>query len=215
MAVAIASPGHACGPFPNVNTWRDGRSGIESRRLGIRHRISVGGREDHQHDVSGLHRVSGDRRVARDEATRVLNGRIVAHHFTNDRRELAEIRTARAVGPVSTQCHQGVPDQPGGGFVRLRQKTDAVGDDVLALGAARARDFSIQIAEQGERRRATARVQQRSEGLEHLGGRGGPARQPLARRGGRDALREGAHQRGRVSQPARRHPEQAGEYVRR
>ena len=206
--------GARVGPDAERERLTRGPARVECRRLRVRPRISVGAREDHEHHVGSFHGLPRDDGILREEATRVLDGRVVAHDLADDGLELIAVRLAcHARLPVTTERHERIADQAGRRLVSLRHKTNPVGDDVLTIGAAHARDLSIEIAEQGRWARR-ASVQQRPKRVEQMLGRGVASRQLVARRRGSDAPREVAdHGRG-TGEHVRRHAEQAGEDVR-
>src|SRR5439155_6907879 len=98
--------------------------------------------------------------------------------------------TRRSPVLLTPEDHERIADQAGGRLVGLRQKADAIGDDVLAIRAARASDLALELAEQGRAASRGANVEQRPKRVEQLAGRGASARQLFARRRRRDASGE-------------------------
>ena len=68
------------------------------------------------------------------------------YDLSDDRPQPAVDRSTRDQSvPMSPQRHEGVADQAGRGLVRLGQKPDGVGNDVVGLAVAGARDLSPKI----------------------------------------------------------------------
>ena len=62
---------------------------VELRRIRIHGRIAVGGREDDEDRVARAQLDAGDIPIARDEASRVLDRRVVTKDLENHRRDRA------------------------------------------------------------------------------------------------------------------------------
>ncbi len=105
------------------------------RRLGIGKRITVGSGKDDQNSIPFVHRLTSKYSGSAYESSCILGGRIKPQDFFNDITDqiwfgLEPLTHVR----VGSKCNEGVSDQTGRCFIRLRKKAYAVCyDDVLAF----------------------------------------------------------------------------------
>ena len=125
--------------------------------------------QDDQDRIAFLHLPSEELARACEEAARVLDGRVVSKYLLNDVAEKVRIaRDLLAGARVRDQGQDGIAEKPGGRFVGLGEKANAVGDDhvdVLAPEPSRLR---------GEGAQKTSRPlsgQERAKEIEEMAGR--------------------------------------------
>src|SRR5206468_6212416 len=101
---------------------------LETTGIRIRRGVAIGRRQDGQDRIAFLHLPSEELARACEEAARVLDGRVVSKYLLNDVAEKVRIaRDLLAGARVRDQGQDGIAEKPGGRFVGLGEKANAVG----------------------------------------------------------------------------------------